>query len=481
MSTKKNKVQISFIGNMADEVTGSCTKIEYKEQVVLLDFGLTQSGHTILENYKLNKSFLKKIKPAEINSVVITHNHADHLALVPYLYKTGKCNANIYVAKNSSSIMREMLLDCAHIMERDCEVLSAQKDKYYEPIYTENDVSAAMSHVIEVESFVPTLIADGISITFYPNAHILLSQQCEMVFDTVPVNKRVVFTGDLGNLRTLKDKFYMEPFCGIKKTDYLIGESTYGLPNKRNLDKDYDKDIEKIKSVILQFCQEMNGRVLIPSFSLDRLAFFMILLYNMFKDDVNYHTQIVIDSPLAIRLLHCYKDVLQNNKKKMFENVLGWKYFKYIVDAEDSKAAVEDPTPKVILSSSGMMNAGRVVYWTKSVISRANDCILFCGYTGEGTLGYAIKNSQLHKTVAIQGKQYKNRANIVDLKSFSSHMQHDDLVGYYSSILSQKIYLVHGDEDAKLNLKKDIEARLAEKYRTTKVIVTNKSTKLTFD
>ena len=201
----------------------------------------------------------------------------------------------------------------------------------------------------------------------------------------------------------------------------------------------------------------------------------------MFKDDANYHTQIVIDSPLAIRLLHCYKDVLQNDKKKTFEDVLEWKYFRYIVDAEDSKAAVEDPTPKVILSSSGMMNAGRVVYWTKSVISKANDCILFCGYTGEGTLGYAIKNSQLHKTVTIQGKQYKNRANIVDLKSFSSHMQHDDLVDYYSAVFAQKIYLVHGDEDAKLNLKRDVEARLAEKYRTTKVIATNKSTKLTFD
>lgn len=474
---KKDTVRVSFIGNNAENVTGSCTRIEFREQVILFDFGLIQQGNTILENYKLNKSFLRTVRPSEIDAIIISHLHADHVALLPWLYKNG-CTAATYVALNSSSIMNEMLLDCAHINERDAETLTNMYEKKFDPLYTACDVEKTMQYVREVPEHEKTNILDGVDITFIPNGHILRSMQCTITFDTQPVNKRLTFTGDLGNLTTLKSKYYIEPFESIEKTDYLIAESTYGL-NSRNNKKDYKKDIEKIKSVITQFCGDMNGRVLIPTFSLDRMPFFMSLLYDSFHNDPDFKYNIYIDSPLANRLLNCYSAILSGEKKQHFDEVMAWKNFKYIVSPEDSIAAIKSPTPKVILSSSGMLTQGRSFHWLKSVITRPNDCVCFCGYCGKDTLGYKIKNNQMHKTVNIQGKAYKNNAAIIDLKSFSGHMQHQDLVQYYSHISAKKIYLVHGDADAKLQLKEDLETELHKQCRTTQVVATNKSTSFT--
>lgn len=478
---KKDKATIEFISHSAEGVAGSCNKIEYRDKVVLVDFGLIQEGKTIYENYKFNSSFLKKIKPQKIDAIVITHLHADHCALLPYLYKEGLCSAPIYVAKNSSKIAREMLIDCATIMERDAETLTQQKEKQYDPIFTVADVEKCLPHIVEVNPFEELEISDGLTIKFIPNAHILLSQSCLMTFDTSPVKKTVYFSGDLGNIQTLDWKFYLEDFTPIEKCNYAICESTYGLPSRRNTKKDFLTDMKKMETVIRQFCLDCHGRVLIPTFSLDRMSFFMWLLYNIFKDDESFKIPILIDSPLAIRLLHCYEEILEGDKKEQYQEMMAWKNFKFIVEPDASRAAIEDKDPKVILASSGMITAGRSVYWSKSVIQRANDCFLICGFCAPGTLGSKIRDDKTNKTISICGKSYPNRAAIVNLTSFSSHMQHQDLVNYYSSIHCDKILLVHGEEDAKLALKKDVEEAIHKNMRTTKVVAVNKSTKLNIE
>lgn len=158
--------------------------------------------------------------------------------------------------------------------------------------------------------------------------------------------------------------------------------------------------------------------------------------------------------------------------------MMQWKNFEFLYFPEDSKTAITSKKSVVCLSSSGMLLAGRSVKWVQSILPNENDCILFCGYTIEGSLGWRIKNGNTQKTISINGKPYKNKANIINLKSFSGHMNRKDLLQYYSSIVADKIYLVHSDNN-KIGFKEDLQELLSEKLKTTKVIATNRSTKIT--
>ena len=158
--------------------------------------------------------------------------------------------------------------------------------------------------------------------------------------------------------------------------------------------------------------------------------------------------------------------------------MLSWERLVFITDPEDSKAAVADKRPKVILSASGMLTAGRSVKWVQNVLPNPNDCILFVGYAGADTLAYKIKNGDTKKTISINGVVCKNRCQIVDLKSFSSHMQRQQLLDYYKQMNCEKIYLVHSDKKDKLEFKEDLEEALSDCGKTTRVIAVNSSTKI---
>ena len=154
--------------------------------------------------------------------------------------------------------------------------------------------------------------------------------------------------------------------------------------------------------------------------------------FSIFKDDDSFNVPIIIDSPLAIRLLHCYSDLLEGKAKEKFDEMVHWDNFEFIYNPEDSKDAVADKRAKVVLSSSGMLTAGRSVKWVQSILPNENDCILFCGYSTEGSLADKIKNGNAQKTININGKPYKNKANIISLNSFSGHMNRNDMLEYYS-------------------------------------------------
>lgn len=154
-----------------------------------------------------------------------------------------------------------------------------------------------------------------------------------------------------------------------------------------------------------------------------------------------------------------------------------WKNIKRIITPEDSKAAISSNGAKVILSSSGMLTAGRSVKWVQSVLPKESDCILFMGYAGENTLAWKIKHEKEHKTININGKPYKNKCQVYDLCSFSSHMQRNDLINYYKSINCEKIFLVHGDSN-KIEFKHDLEDAISDCLKSTKVVAVNKGTKI---
>lgn len=472
---RKDKILIEVIGGNAENVTGSASLITYNKKQLLFEFGMIQRGKNIYENYMLNKELLSSVKTSRLDYIIIGHCHCDHIGLIPALYQKN-CDATVVVPVGSYAILKEMWLDSAYINERDADILTAQRERTFTPLFNEQNVYEALNHVRELNFHEIISLDDEVAIRYSYAGHILLSAQTELFITPKNHTKKILFTSDLGNLNLIGSKIFVESFEPVTSANIVIGEATYSSQQKPVTKKDLLLDKSKIQTVIQQYCEEQKGIVLIPCFSLDRLPYMLWLLFSM---DSSIRVPIIVDSPLGLRLLQAYRSILPESMKDQFESLLSWEKLKFIKSPEDSMAAMADGKPKVVLASSGMLTAGRSVKWTQSVIAQHNSCILFIGYAATTTLAYKIKHSKENPTIMINGKLCKNHANIVDLHSFSSHMQHDDLLKYYAGIKTEKIYLVHSNQDSKLLFKQELEKRLAENCRSTRVIAVNRSTKIT--
>lgn len=438
---------------------------------------MIQGEHTVLENYKANMKYIQKIRPQELQYIIIGHVHQDHIGMIPTLYARGKCNAKIIVPKGSTSILKEMWLDSSFINCRDVEVINLKNDRNYEPFYTEDVVYKTIEYIEEIDSDKIVSLSDELAIRYTDAGHILLSKQCEVYINGGSRTRKILFSSDLGNISTQDTRVFVENFKPVTSANIAIMECTYASKERQCTKETYKKDVTKIKSVVEQYCIDNNSRVLIPSFSLDRTPYILWILYSLFGKDENFKIPILIDSPLANRLLDCYSSILDGKKKELFDEIMSWNNIKRVIQPESSKAAIADKGAKIILSSSGMLTAGRSVKWTQSILPNENDCILFMGYSGENTLAWKIKHGKDHKTININGKPYKNKAQIYDLKSFSSHMQRNEMLNYYKSINCEKIYLVHSDSN-KIEFKHDLENAIADCLKSTKVVAVNIGTKI---
>lgn len=438
---------------------------------------MIQGEHTVLENYKANMKYIQKIRPQELQYIIIGHVHQDHIGMIPTLYARGKCNAKIIVPKGSISILKEMWLDSSFINCRDVEVINLKNDRNYEPFYTEDVVYKTLEYIEEIDSDKIVPLSDELAIRYTDAGHILLSKQCEVYINGGSRTRKILFSSDLGNISTQDTRVFVENFKPVTSANIAIMECTYASKERQCTKETYKKDVTKIKSVVEQYCIDNNSRVLIPSFSLDRTPYILWILYSLFGKDENFKIPILIDSPLANKLLDCYSSILDGKKKELFDEIMSWNNIKRVIQPEASKAAIADKSAKIILSSSGMLTAGRSVKWTQSILPNENDCILFMGYSGENTLAWKIKHGKDHKTININGKPYKNKAQIYDLKSFSSHMQRNEMLNYYKSINCEKIYLVHSDSN-KIEFKHDLENAIADCLKSTKVVAVNSGTKI---
>ena len=478
MGKKKKEVTIEIVGGNAEGVTGSCTRIDFYGRTILFELGMVQDNSTILGNYKDNCAILNRIKPKKIEMVILGHNHCDHIGLVPMLFARGNTDVKIITPKDTTCILREMWSDTAFINERDAEALNRKGDKCYTPLYTQAEVEMALKNVVEIEIGSIVDIDENVAIRYTPAGHILRSCQTELYIKGGSHTRKIFFTSDLSNRMIEDRKVFVEKFQPVTSANIVIGESTYGKRKGSMKKKDIELDRQKMKTVIEQFCIDNKHRVLIPTFSLDRMPFIIWELYQLFGKDESFTVPVFIDSPLANRLLDCYSSILDGEAKNKFDEMMSWKNICRIITPEDSKAAISDKGAKIICASSGMLCAGRSVKWIQSILPNENDCCLFVGYAGIDTLAGKIKHGTGQKTININGKPYKNKCCLVDLHSYSSHMQHDDLVKYYKSINCEKIYLVHGDEQARIELKEDLEKALGDCCKSTRVVIVNKGTKI---
>jgi metallo-beta-lactamase family protein len=469
---EKSNIKIKFVGKSADSVTGSMIYIETFNKKILLECGLFQSN-SIKDDYKINsKKF--EFDPAKLDYVFINHAHADHSCLTPRLLKEG-FDGKIITTPATAKILEVMFYDSAHIIESDAERLSKMNGYTVEPLYYTCDVQAALEHMYEYGYDDIHVLDECISFKFLRNCHIFGAAQLELyIKDELGVQKTILYTSDLGNA-SFKN-YYTEDTEYCTKANIVIAENTYGSSERTIKKKDRDTDIEKIRSAIDTVTDFRCGRVLIPSFSLHRTPTIMTIIYELFHEDSMFDVPVIVDSPLSNKLLDVYRNNLEGEDRVKFEEVMNWKNFRFVTSYEESKMWQMDKKPKVVIASSGNILAGRSVSYTKEFITHTNDMILFIGFSPENSIATKIKQGKNKKTITIEGKQYKNRCDIMDLRSFSSHIQRDGMLDYYSNIKADLICLVHADMDSKIEFKKSLEEELSKKGKTTRVIAVNKDT-----
>ena len=474
MAKSKNKIKISFVGESANDVTGSCVHIQTPNRQILLECGSFQSCGSTLENYKINNKHFD-FKPKEIDYVFLMHNHVDHIGLVPKLYKNG-CPAQIVAPIGTKQIAEILLKDSAHIMDSDAFELSEKFKRDYVPIYTEDDVDKCLKHYTEYPIGEMIQLDEYVKFRFVPSGHILNSAQLELWITEGNVTKKIGYTSDLGNIHI--KKYYTNAFEPITKCDVLIGETTYARESRVANQKMRNKDLEKLETIIRQTCIEEHARMLIPVFANDRCQNMLTYIYDIFGEDETFDIPILIDSPMATRVCRTYSDLLKGADAKKWQKVVSWKNVRFVEDAIESREWRDSNQPVIVLASSGMMVRGRSTGWAHSMLSRTHDRIVFCGFAAKDSLAAIIKEGK-QKSITISGHRVKNKCQVTDFHSFSSHMQRDSLLKTYGATECEKIILVHGDMDGKLEFAKELQEEISKNNNTSKVVVANKGYTLT--
>lgn len=481
MSKKKDSVKLTFVGGNATGVTGSSTLIEInKDFKMLFEAGLEQGDTSLLAEYKANtKKF--QFKPKEIKYVFISHAHQDHAGLICRLVKEG-FNGKIICPKGNKQLLKVLWLDCAKILEKDAYDLSKRTGKNYEPIYKENHVYQAFDMIEEYEfdskHTLPEKNSNGkpiIEFQFIGSGHILNSAQCIMwIRQENNSVKKIGFTGDLGNVT--QKQYYVNDFSPINSCQILVGECTYS--NKKRCSKipSRHKDLEKMDSFIQDVCIDRKGSILIPVFAFGRLEQILTELYYIYKDK-EFNIPIIISSPLGRQIMNIYLDELPREQREQWDEVLTWNNIKILKSFEELENYMKRDISSIYLSPGGFLQAGHSVYILEKLLPRSKNGIIFCGYSTPSSLAGKIKEGK-QKTITINGYSIYNRANLIILNSFSSHMDYFSLLKYYSDYDFQKICLVHSNFNDKLEFAETLQEELSKKNKTGKVIIVNKNTSL---
>lgn len=436
-------MKISFHG-AAQCVTGSKHLLELEDGThILLDCGMFQGNP--VEAAALNRKF--GFNPHEIDFLLLSHAHIDHCGLIPKLVKGG-FKGKIYCTPATLDLAKILLFDSAHIQQSDASFLNKHRHKKgeaeIEPLYTLDDVNAAL------EYFIPVPINEKVALT--PRAHFMYTDVGHILGSTA-INVtiledgkeiRIAFSGDVGRYN---DEILHAP-QPFPQADYLILESTYG---DRLHDEIKQTDI-KLLETIKQTCAVNKGKLVIPAFSVGRTQEIVYALNRLQITNQLPDIDFFVDSPLSVEATQvikahseCYNDKLLQFMKRDPEP-FDFKRLHYIERVEDSKALNSYNGPCVIISSSGMADAGRVKHHIRNIINDARNCILLVGYCEPRSLGGKLMAG--NKEITIFGDPYEVKAKIETIRSLSAHGDYEDLLKFISCQkpeLIKTLFLVHGE------------------------------------
>jgi len=432
-------MKIQFWGAVRN-VTGTKHRLIVEDKNILLDCGLLQGPRRKTREQNLNFPF----SPPTIHSVILSHSHIDHSGSLPTLVRMG-FNGKIYSTFATKDLCTAVLRDSAHIQEKDAQWLRKKKKEAVEPIYTMDDAEACLHYFIGVNYGNPFYLLKNVKCTFYDAGHILGSAQPLIEVKENGRNIKILFTGDFGRLN---NKIILKPPQIVSDVDYLIVESTYG--NRKQADFVSAKD-ELMRVVNEAF--ERKGKVIIPSFAVGRTQTVVFLLHELFEAKKIPDIPIYVDSPLTVNVTEIFRnhpECFDKDVNEYFlnnEDPFGFGRLQYIRDVEKSKALNSMKNPCIIISASGMCEAGRILHHLKNNIEDEKNVILFVGYQAQGTLGRRIV--ERNPEVRIFGETYRVRAKVATLNTLSAHADADDLIEYIGKVKTdrlKKIFVVHGEE-----------------------------------
>jgi metallo-beta-lactamase family protein len=462
---KKLKNSIEFLGFATQGVTGSSYLVNFEGKKILIECGGVQTNN-LEKDYQSNSQQFR-FKAKDLDYAIVNHGHIDHLMLIPKVVREG-FEGKIIIPRGNKEIMKILLEDSAHIIEKDCEYLNKSRGKKYKPIYEKCDVEKTMSLVVEFDFENKYILDESIAFTFLPSQHIMNSAQLLLELKNKKKTTRVLYTSDLGNVK-FGSSLYTTDLIKVEQADIVIGETTYCSEERSAKHfKERDRDIQVLKTIIDQFVIDNHSRVLIPVFANHRCQVMLKLIYDLYKDS-EADFDVIIDSPMAIRITKYYSELLQGAEKRLYDEMLSWGRLKFIDGYDASVACIGDSRPKVILSASGMLSAGRATNHLAHIIEDSRSAVLLCGYASPNTLAGMIKDPR-NATLKISGTDYKNKVQLYSLKTMSSHMQYSDLLDYYSSINCNEIYLVHGNSD-KYKFAQVLQDRYSDELKSTKVFI----------
>jgi len=474
MSKKRIKDNgILFCGRNASEVTGSITYIKFNGKKILLECGLHQSSsNSYLDSYKVNsKKF--PFKPSEIDYVFVNHVHIDHIGLLPRLVKEG-FSGKIISTTATMKIATLLLSNCSFILEDEARVLSKRYGREYSPIYTLEDVHNTMKLFCDFNEYHTIFhLDDTVSFQWLYNSHCVGAAQLQLILTDGINTKKILYTSDIGALNT-NNHYVEDTEIPTMFNDVTIMESTYGNP-ERISKKTRKFDVEHLR-VAIDTVLERNGTVILPAFSFSRSQEILTILYELYGKDKSFDYVVVMDSLLTCDVTDMYEHVLYEKSLEQWNKVRNWENLRLIRDKEESKMCIGNASPKIVISSSGFCTNGRVLGYLEKYLRDRNSMNIFSWNVcnNESYLSYRIKNYKHNKTININKKPVPNRADTISLSTFSSHADFNDLVKYGSNLKTNKLILVHGDIDAKENLKKRLKNAISENDRTYKVVCSEK-------
>ncbi len=451
------EMKIAFHG-AARNVTGSKHLITLnKGTKILLDCGMFQGLGE--ETDELNEDF--GFDPAAVDYMVLSHAHIDHCGLLPRLVADG-FKGPVFCTAPTMDLARILLLDSANIQTQDAEYSNKHRQRkglpLLKPLYDEEDAIAALSLFKIVDYKTPHQIDDDISLLFTDAGHIVGSAAVHLTITENGQKKQITFSGDVGGYN---DLLLRAPETFLQ-ADYILLESTYG----NSLHKDLEPTEGQLEEIIRHTCLEKGGKVIIPAFSVGRTQEIIYALNSLDLKGILPDVPYYVDSPLSLKatqVLRDHPDVYNPEVKetqKIDHDIFGFKNLKFIENVAESKALNDDPRPCVIISSSGMAEAGRVKHHIKNNISNKKHTILMVGYCEPRSLGGRLLAG--NPVVSIFGEEYHVWAEVRSIKSMSAHGDYEDLLKFVSCQDPKRVkalFLVHGEFD----VQQDFREKLYEK------------------
>ena len=436
-------MQITFLG-AAREVTGSCYLINVGNKNVMIDCGMEQ-GPDLYENQSL------KMPASGVDAILLTHAHIDHSGKLPLMYKNGYRN-KIYMTRASRDLCKIMLMDSAHIQEQEAlwrnkKARRSSTNPPYTPLYDSADAENTLKLIRALDYDTPFDVVEGVRARFIDAGHLLGSAYIELILTENGETRKLMFSGDIGNV----NKPIIRNPSVVTEADYVVMESTYG-DRVHGDDPDY---VNKLSEIISDTFRR-GGNVVIPTFAVGRMQemlYFLREIKNrkLVSDFPNF--EVYVDSPLAIEATGIYSknvaSLCDEETATLIQkgiNPISFSGMILSVTADDSKKINADRRPKVILSASGMCEAGRIRHHLKHNLWRPESTVVFVGYQVAGTLGRTLLDGA--KAVKLFGETVAVRAKVVELQGTSSHADREALLKWALNFTPKptRVFVTHGED-----------------------------------